>query len=113
MDRVHAAWTSECGSGPPWTEAARTRGRRCSPMVVEEDEAVPKGCSLEHEQRRRGDAMEAKNGDGLSSARGRRKARGSSGERGKRGGEIQGCSSPFIGAEGALGRGGLGGNGQR
>jgi hypothetical protein len=53
---------------------------------------------------------EAKNGDGFSSARGRRKARGSSGERGKRGGEGRGCSSPFIGAEGATGRGVRGGN---
>jgi hypothetical protein len=35
----------------------------------------------------------------------RRKARGSSGERGKRGSEGRGCSSPFIRAEGAPGRG--------
>jgi hypothetical protein len=34
-----------------------------------------------------------------------------SGERGKRGGESQGFSSPVIGAEGAPGRGGQGGNG--
>jgi hypothetical protein len=26
MDRVHGAWTGRRGSGPPWTEAARTRG---------------------------------------------------------------------------------------
>jgi hypothetical protein len=38
--------------------------------VVEEDEldeVVPEGCSLEHEQRRRGSAMKVKNGGGLSS----------------------------------------------
>jgi hypothetical protein len=60
--------------------------RRCSSAAVEEDEpdeAVPEGCSQEHERLRRGDATEAKNNDGLSSAWGRRKARGSSGERGK------------------------------
>jgi hypothetical protein len=46
----------------------------------------------------------------MSLPRGRRKARCSSGEKGKRGGEGWGCSPPFIGAEGALGRGGRGGN---
>jgi hypothetical protein len=43
---------------------------RCSPAAVDEDlldEAVPEGCSSEHERRRRGDATEAKNGGGLSS----------------------------------------------
>jgi hypothetical protein len=53
------------------------RARRCSPAVVEEDEldeAVPEGCSLEHERRRRGDGMEVKNSYGLSSTRGRRRA---------------------------------------
>jgi hypothetical protein len=92
-----------------------TRAHRCSPMAVEEnepDEAVPEGCSPEHEWRRRGDAMEVKNGSGLSSAGGRRKVRGSSRERGKRGGEGRGCSSPFRGTDGALGRGGRGGNGR-
>jgi hypothetical protein len=49
--------------------------------------------------------------DGLSSARGRRKARRISGEWGKRGGEGRGLSSPFIEVEGAPGRGGRGGNG--
>jgi hypothetical protein len=42
-----------------------------SHMVVEEDEpveAMPEGCSPEHERQRRGDATEAKNGGGLSSA---------------------------------------------
>jgi hypothetical protein len=27
MDRVHGAWTERRSSGPPWIEAARTRGR--------------------------------------------------------------------------------------
>jgi hypothetical protein len=40
-------------------------------------------------------------------------ALGSSGERGKSGGEGRGCSSPFIGTEGAPGRGGWGGNDRR
>jgi hypothetical protein len=91
------------------------RARQCSPAAVEEDEpdeAVPEGCSPEHERRQRGDATEVKNSSGLSSARGRRKVRGSSRERGKRSGEGRGCSSPFIGTDGALGRGGRGGNGR-
>jgi hypothetical protein len=45
--------------------------------VGEPNEAVPEGCSLEHERRRRGGAMAKKTGGGLSSLRGRRKARGS------------------------------------
>jgi hypothetical protein len=84
---------------------AGSRARRCSLAMVEEDEmdeAVLEGCSLEHEWWQRAVATEVKNGGGLSSARGRR--RGSSGERGKRGGEGEGCSSHFIGAEGVLGR---------
>jgi hypothetical protein len=55
---------------------AGARARWCSPAAVEEDEpdeAVPEGCSLEHERRQRGDVTEAKNGGGLSSTRGRRK----------------------------------------
>jgi hypothetical protein len=86
------------------------RAHRCSLAVVEEDEAVSEGCSSEHERRRRGGAMEPKNGGGLSSMRERRKARRSSGERGKRGGEGRGLLLPFIGAEGPPGRGGRGGN---
>jgi hypothetical protein len=80
------------------------------PATVEEDEldeAVLEGCSPEHERHRRGGTTEAKNGGGLSSAR------GSSREREKRGSESWGCSSHFIGAEGASWRGGRGGNGQR
>jgi hypothetical protein len=49
---------------------AGARAHRCSPVVVEEDEpdeAVPEGCSTEHERQRRGGAMEVKNGGGLSS----------------------------------------------
>jgi hypothetical protein len=47
------------------------------------DEAVLEGCSQEHVPWRRRGAMEAKIRGGLSSTRVRRKARGSSGERGK------------------------------
>jgi hypothetical protein len=70
-------------------------------------------CSPEHERWRRGGATEAKNDGSLSSSRGPRKAGGSSGEREKRSSEGQGCSSPFIGAERAPGRGGRGGNDRR
>jgi hypothetical protein len=27
VDRVHNAWIGQHGLGPPWTEAARTKGR--------------------------------------------------------------------------------------
>jgi hypothetical protein len=62
-------------------------------MVEEDepDEAVLEGCSPEHEGWQRGGATKAKNGDSLSSARVRRKARGSSRERGKGGGEGRGA----------------------
>jgi hypothetical protein len=26
MERAHDVWTAQHGSGPPWTEAVRTRG---------------------------------------------------------------------------------------
>jgi hypothetical protein len=78
----------------------------------EPGKAVPEGCSLKHKWWRRGGATEVKDGGGLSSVRGQRKARGSSGERVKGGSEGRGCSSPFMGAEGAPGSGGRGGNGQ-
>jgi hypothetical protein len=88
---------------------AGARAHRCSPSVVEEDEpneAVPEGFSPEHERWRRGGATEVKNGTCMSLARGRGKARRILGERGKRGDEVWGFSSLFIGAEGASGRGG-------
>jgi hypothetical protein len=56
-------------AAPCWRMGGRAR--RCSPVAVEEDEsdeAVLEGCSPEHKQRRRGGAMEVKNGGGLSSA---------------------------------------------
>jgi hypothetical protein len=71
------------------------------------DEAVLERCSPEHDRRQRGGATEVKNSSSLSSAQ------GSSVERGKWGGEGQGCSSPFIRAEGAPGRGGRVGNRRR
>jgi hypothetical protein len=92
-----------------WTGCTGARAHRCSPVTVEEDEpdeAVLEGCSPEHERRQRGSATEVKNGDGLSSAQVQRKVRGSSAKRGERGCEGRGCSSPFIGADGAPGRGG-------
>jgi hypothetical protein len=46
-------------------------------------EAVLEGCSPKHERWRRGGAMAKKTGGGLSSLQGRRKARGSSGVRGR------------------------------
>jgi hypothetical protein len=85
-------------------------------VAVEEDEpdeAVAEGRSSEHERWWRGGVMEAKNGGGLSSARGRIRHEGAR----ERGGEgavrAGGALRPFIGAEGALGRGGRGGNGRR
>jgi hypothetical protein len=93
---------------------AGARAHRCSPALVEEDEpdgGVMEGCSLEHEWWQRGGVSEVKNGNGLILARGRRKAWGNSGERGKRDGEGRGCSSSFIVAEGAPLKGGRGGNG--
>jgi hypothetical protein len=68
----------------------------------EPDEAVPEGFSPEHERQRRGGAMAKKTGGGLSSLRGRRKARGSEGERG---GEHRGCSGVYIGGWGCTGEG--------
>jgi hypothetical protein len=53
------------------------RDRRCSLVAMEEDEpdeAVAEGYSPKHERRWRGGMMKGKNGGGLSSARGRRKA---------------------------------------
>jgi hypothetical protein len=52
---------------------AGARACWCSPAKVEEDEpdeAVLEGCSPQHERRWRGGVTEAKNGGGLSSARG-------------------------------------------
>jgi hypothetical protein len=49
----------------------------------EPDVVVPEGCSPEHERRRRGSATVKKTDSGLSSLQGRRKARGSSGVRGR------------------------------
>jgi hypothetical protein len=68
--RVHGGprWREEEGTVVPCRRVAH--GRYGSPTVEEEDETVPKGCSLEHKRRQRGGAMEAKNGGGLSSARG-------------------------------------------
>jgi hypothetical protein len=84
------------GTVAPW-QCTGARARRCSPAAVEEDEldeVVLEGCSLEHEHRRRGDAMEAKNSDGLSSAR------GSSGE-GKKGRSGLGVLVAFYRGQGS------------
>jgi hypothetical protein len=64
------------------TQRAGTRAHWCSPAAVEEDElddAVPEGCSPEHERWRRGGATEAKNGSGLRSSQGRRRREGARG----------------------------------
>jgi hypothetical protein len=76
-----------------------TRAHRCSPVVAEEDEmdeAVPEGCSPEHERRR----LEL----GVRTKEGTREL----GREGKRGSEGWGFSLPFMGSEGAPGRGGRG-----
>jgi hypothetical protein len=54
-------------------QRAGARAHRCSLAAVEEDEpdeAMPEGCSPEHERQRRGGTTDAKNGGGLSSAQG-------------------------------------------
>jgi hypothetical protein len=73
-----------------------SRGLPVGARDEEGDEVTLRGCSPEHGQRWRGGAMEAKSSGGLSSARRRSGARGSSGER-----EIRGWCSPFIWAGGA------------
>jgi hypothetical protein len=78
---------------------AGARAHRCSPVVVEEferDEAVAERRRDEGEERR---WLEL----GVREL----------GREGKRGDEGRGCSSPFIGAKGAVGRGGRGGNRRR
>jgi hypothetical protein len=70
--RVHHGprWRGQEGTAAPWWSAG-ARAHRCSPAAVEEDElneAVPEGCSPEHERWRRGSVTEAKNGSSLSSA---------------------------------------------
>jgi hypothetical protein len=65
--RWHLAGARRVGARSHW----------CSPSVVEEDvldEAVPKGCSSEHERWWRGGMTKAKHGGGLSLAQGQRKA---------------------------------------
>jgi hypothetical protein len=72
--QVHGApWRrgQEGVAAPCWRAGAGAH--RCSLAAVEEDEpdeAVPKGCSREHERWQRGDATEDKNGAGLSSSQG-------------------------------------------
>jgi hypothetical protein len=63
-----------------------TRACWCSPAVVkggEPDEAMSEGCSPKHERRWRGGATTKKTVGGVSSLRGQRKARGSSGAKGR------------------------------
>jgi hypothetical protein len=101
VDRVHGAWIGRRGSGPRWTEAARTRGRGCalptcdtlgamglggSPAAAgdeEGDEAKPVKGSLGHGRWWRGGAAaETDSGDSSSSCEWRR-ARESSEVRGR------------------------------
>jgi hypothetical protein len=80
VDRGQRAWrrltgVRHAGAGAHW----------CSPVMEGEDEpveAVLGRCSLVTEEWQRGGAPEAMNGGGLSSLRGRRRARRSSEERG-------------------------------
>jgi hypothetical protein len=103
MAQVHGGPSrrgQEGAAAPCWRVCARAH--RCSLAVVERcepDEAVPEGCSLEHEWRQRGGVMVKKTGSGLSSLRGQRKVRGSKGERG---GEGWGCSGVYIGGRGGV-----------
>jgi hypothetical protein len=68
VDRGGADKTMQWCLAGTWCIGARAR--QCPPVMVEEDEpneAVPEGCSPEHEQWWRGGAAEVKNGGGLSS----------------------------------------------
>jgi hypothetical protein len=87
------------GLSARWIEAARTRGRGGSLQPRGVQALGPVGacrrrwrrtsqaiqCHRGAHRSTSGGAMDAKNGGGWSSARGRKKARGSSGERGKKG----------------------------
>jgi hypothetical protein len=99
---THGPGPQQCGpavrSGPRWTESSADRrrggalsarsvlgivGSGSSPTVAredEEDEAVPRGCSPEHGQRRRGDAMEACSRVGCSPFIGARERQGGGGQ---------------------------------
>jgi hypothetical protein len=86
-----------------WHTSAR--GHRCSPVVAEEDEqdeAVPKGCSPEHQRRWRGDVTMAKSDGDLISAQERRRARERSRARGKGAGCSTGWSLPFYSGRGSV-----------
>jgi hypothetical protein len=75
MARVHGGL--RCVDKREWRHLAGARARQCSPKAAEEDkpdEAMPEGCSPEHEWWWRGRATEVKIGGSLSLARGRRKA---------------------------------------
>jgi hypothetical protein len=77
----------------------------------ESDEAVPEGCSLKHERRRRGSATVKKTSDSLSSLRGRSKARGISGARGSGSVRARGAQGLYRGSRGHRGGVTAGGNG--
>jgi hypothetical protein len=100
MDQVHGIVDWAARSSPWWTsgwretwawrrvasaERDRNWGSLCSLAgvgYVEGDVAKPRGCSPEHEWRRRGCVMEAKSDGCLSSVRRRSGARGTLGEKG-------------------------------
>jgi hypothetical protein len=82
VDRVYGAWTGRRGSGPPWTEAARTKGLGGALPALGARALGLAGAHRRQWRRtsrtrqwRRGahrstsdGATEAKNGDSLSSA---------------------------------------------
>jgi hypothetical protein len=70
---------------------------RCLPAVVDEDEAVMQGCSLEHEQQWRGSALVKKTSGGMGES-------AKSMEESGRCGNDRGWGCPFIGGRGAPGR---------
>jgi hypothetical protein len=62
VDWVHDAWTGWRSLGPWWSQVVVEGGKP--------DEAVPEGCSLEHERWRRGGVIVKKTGGGLKSPQG-------------------------------------------
>jgi hypothetical protein len=124
MDRVHVSVDRPGALGPPWTDAGVDNGHggaltgarppaapvgRSSPVGAQNGEGGT-GSSIraspELERRRGGRATTGKARWCRRSVRGRLELLERENESGERCGEARGGCSPFIGAEGAPGRGG-------
>jgi hypothetical protein len=120
MDRVHVSMDRSGTLGPPWTDAGADNGarppaapvRQISPAGAQNGEggtgsSIRASLGLERHRGGRATTMQS----GKTAALGERVAQvGREGSvSGERCGELWGGCSPFIGAEGAAGRGGRGG----